>query len=597
MTPIAAPFRVWQSLRAPVQLLVYGLAVYATGLASVRWFRPEGTNLAIWWPVAGLGLIAMLLATHRQRAWVLGAHLLATSAINATGGMAVTTSLLLGSANAAELGLVMLLLSRGRPDPRRMHDPQDFGRLVLATVAGAVFIGLAAGLIIHGPHLDLLAGTVQSLVPSHASALLLFAILPSRGLPSLSEAPRLELVAQWVLVAAVTSAVFAPGQRSPLVFLIVPAVLWAALRSGVRAVGLQLVTVAGIAATLTLRGGGPFAANPAGPVVEISGSVALVQVFTFSVTVVIMSTFLTVQGRREAAAEVALRDHRAQLVHEQGLTGVVDLQVFEGGLRIVAINRIASRFLEASPRELIGRSWCERFAAADRAQLRAGVRALLAGERAAWHGELHATIDGDDRWFEVALFPTPADPGQPQFTAQMLDVTARRATEMRLTDLALRDDLTGAANRPLLLDRLSVALAGADRQGHVVGLLYLDLDGFKPINDRFGHRAGDEVLIETVRRLRHHVRAADTVARLGGDEFAVLLADLDDETAAEATAERIRDALRAPLQLGTREVTVGASVGVATSVGTEDPDELLHRADLAMYAEKPYAMAALVPQA
>lgn len=174
----------------------------------------------------------------------------------------------------------------------------------------------------------------------------------------------------------------------------------------------------------------------------------------------------------------------------------------------------------------------------------------------------------------------------------MLDVTSRRATVMRLADLALRDDLTGAANRPLLHDRLGLALAAAAREGSYVGVLYLDLDGFKPINDRYGHRAGDEVLVEIARRLATCVRTTDTVARIGGDEFAIVLPHLSDPNEAAEAAERARRAIAVPVHALGAEISVGASIGIATGVGTEDPHLLLHRADLAMYAGKPKLAAA-----
>ena len=138
---------------------------------------------------------------------------------------------------------------------------------------------------------------------------------------------------------------------------------------------------------------------------------------------------------------------------------------------------------------------------------------------------------------------------------------------------ASHDPLTGLANRTLLHERIAIA-------GHDATLLYLDLDHFKPINDRLGHAAGDEVLRLVARRLEHCVRAEqDTVARLGGDEFAVLVGD-----GADAVAERIRGAFDSPFTVNGEELVVGASVGRASGPG--DADALLAAADRAMYAVK-----------
>ena len=138
---------------------------------------------------------------------------------------------------------------------------------------------------------------------------------------------------------------------------------------------------------------------------------------------------------------------------------------------------------------------------------------------------------------------------------------ARTANSMRQ---AFHDSLTGLPNRALLLDRMELTLARAEREGRDVTVLFLDLDGFKPINDSLGHLAGDRLLIEVARRLKECLRRAETAARLGGDEFAILLADLDDPARATDVAERVIAALERPFTLLGREVFVSASIGIAS---------------------------------
>ena len=154
----------------------------------------------------------------------------------------------------------------------------------------------------------------------------------------------------------------------------------------------------------------------------------------------------------------------------------------------------------------------------------------------------------------------------------------------QLQTQAFHDALTGLANRALFMDRLEHALALLSRTESKVGVVFLDLDDFKTVNDGLGHAAGDELLRLVARRLETAVRAGDTVARLGGDEFAVLLEPVGAAGDALAAAERIMAALAEPFQLGSRQVTVRASIGVAIDDTTAG--ELLRDADVAMYRAK-----------
>jgi diguanylate cyclase (GGDEF)-like protein len=148
---------------------------------------------------------------------------------------------------------------------------------------------------------------------------------------------------------------------------------------------------------------------------------------------------------------------------------------------------------------------------------------------------------------------------------------------------AVHDPLTGLANRTLLRDRLEQALARSRRRGGASGLLFVDLDNFKRVNDEYGHATGDTVLIELGRRLQRGVRPTDTVARLGGDEFVVVCEELDEQTAV-ALGRRLREALVQPLLIGRVEHRLSASIGIA--LGQADPDGLLGNADAAVYRAK-----------
>ena len=175
-----------------------------------------------------------------------------------------------------------------------------------------------------------------------------------------------------------------------------------------------------------------------------------------------------------------------------------------------------------------------------------------------------------------------------QYIGIATDITPLKQHERELDRLAHYDALTGLPNRLLLADRMQQAIAQAKRSGKRLAVAYLDLDGFKPVNDQYGHDAGDALLIEIARRLEKAVREMDTVARLGGDEFVVLLLELAQIQECEVILNRILDSLRQPIRLGAETVTVGVSIGVCLCPGssTDDPDGLLRYADQAMYQAK-----------
>jgi diguanylate cyclase (GGDEF)-like protein len=164
------------------------------------------------------------------------------------------------------------------------------------------------------------------------------------------------------------------------------------------------------------------------------------------------------------------------------------------------------------------------------------------------------------------------------------ELRARRELEHR----AMHDTLTGLPNRELLMDRLSVALARLGRQGTAVGVLFIDLDGFKEVNDAHGHTVGDELLVSVASRLRREVRDGDTVARYGGDEFVVLCEDLVRVEAAQPLARRLAEAVSQPVSTGERLLVVQASIGVVVEQNPATSAEaLVERADAEMYRVKP----------
>ena len=169
--------------------------------------------------------------------------------------------------------------------------------------------------------------------------------------------------------------------------------------------------------------------------------------------------------------------------------------------------------------------------------------------------------------------------------ANVRDITERATEAARLTWQAYHDTLTGLANRALLQDRLDHALERARRGRELTGLLFIDLDHFKAVNDALGHEAGDRVLTEVADRLVHAVRTGDTVARIGGDEFIILAETLSARSEARLIAARVLELLAEPIDLDGTAVTIGASVGIAFDE-VHNPDLLLRDADAALYQAK-----------
>ncbi len=175
-----------------------------------------------------------------------------------------------------------------------------------------------------------------------------------------------------------------------------------------------------------------------------------------------------------------------------------------------------------------------------------------------------------------------------QYVALFSDITGIKKHQHQLEHIAHFDALTNLPNRVLLADRLQQAMAQAHRRGQQLAVAYLDLDGFKSINDHHGHSAGDHVLIALSQRMKQALRECDTIARLGGDEFVAVLADLGDTQASLPMLDRLLRAAAQPIQWGEHSLQVSASLGVtfypqANDVGT---DQLLRQADQAMYQAK-----------
>ena len=257
--------------------------------------------------------------------------------------------------------------------------------------------------------------------------------------------------------------------------------------------------------------------------------------------------------------------------------------------RLLDVNRAFCLMVGRGRSELVGMSAADLTHPDDRDQGEHADERLMSGsvvhdERE----ERYVHADGHTVWVMRSAAVVRGQDGQPQYAiTQVQDVTERRQAREELAHQALHDPLTDLPNRALFLDRLRVALARAGRRPSSVGVLFLDLDRFKVINDSLGHDAGDQLLIAMAERLQATLRPMDTAARFGGDEFVILCEDLVAEAEAIGIADRVCAAVAEPVLVGDAEVHVTTSIGIAlTDDADMPPEDLVRDADAAMYRAK-----------
>lgn len=210
-------------------------------------------------------------------------------------------------------------------------------------------------------------------------------------------------------------------------------------------------------------------------------------------------------------------------------------------------------------------------------------------ESESFHKEFSSVRRRRRMWTEIMVVPLSTESGGAVITH--LDITSRKLTETALKRRATHDPLTGLPNRVLLTDRLSQALARASRSGQNVGVMFCDLDGFREVNNNYGHVVGDKLLVTIAKRLRAVCRSTDTVSRVSGDEFVIVLEDIQNQHEVEEVAKRVIDALSEPVLLDEVTIETGTSIGLVMSpgvsrAGVRTIEGIIRDSDTAMYVAK-----------
>ncbi len=279
--------------------------------------------------------------------------------------------------------------------------------------------------------------------------------------------------------------------------------------------------------------------------------------------------------RTEDALRVS--EERYRLIVELAREGICVMDAHEN---TAFANHALAALLGTTVKEMYGCSLLDFIDEDDRIEARARVAGF--GDESAEQDLRIVTRDGQLVWARVRISALREHDGTHRGAIVFVtDVTERRALEQRLAEEARRDPLTGVANRKELFESLTRVL----EQGNLTAALYVDLDGFKDVNDRFGHTLGDELLCSVAGRVRGAIRGIDSLSRVGGDEFVVVCGDLESTEEAIAIAGRIREVLNKPFGLAVGSVRIDSSIGIAFA-RTPDADDLIARADQALYRAK-----------
>ena len=548
-------------------------------------------NVTSVWPPSGIALAALLI--FGIRLWP--AVTIGAFTVNYIEGLSLLPAIGIATGNTlAALTGVLLIQKMIRDDP-------------LDTLQGVLILVMGGGLL--ATMVSATIGTMTLLDaglatrPDFGSIWLTWWLGDSGGVllltplilawrrlpqPNGSSLYALEAVALVICTLLVAQLVF--GRNSPLAinhyplaFLPLITLVWAAMRFGKHGVTACLALIAVSAVWGTIGGSGPFVRD------NVNESLLLLQAFMGVTTVAALLLMASLAERRRAQRLLAINhEEKASNLGEILETSLNEIYMFDAQtLKFINVNHGARNNLGYSMEELRALTPVDIKPEFTREMFSKMVEPLLNGESKRIVFEtVHERKDGSRYPVEVNLQLSHTGDDQ-VFVAIILDITERHATQQQLDHMAHHDPLTDLPNRFLFSDRLTHALQHGARTQHPLALMFLDLDGFKKINDSLGHPAGDGLLQQVAHRLQLGARRSDTVARLGGDEFTIILEDLDSLDDVPEVAGRILDSLAKPFDVMGREVFLSASIGISTyPEDGHDVTALMKYADVAMFQAK-----------
>ncbi|MEP6853973.1 MAG: ATP-binding protein [Pedococcus sp.] len=453
--------------------------VFVLMLGSVE-LAPQGSTLASWWPAAGVSAGGVLLARGRQRAAMLAGVWLVAFLANVVGGRTPAAAGGFAFANTAECAVLVLLLFWFGGPGRSLRTMQDFWRMVLASVAGAVVAGglggLSAAVVMDAPFV--VVG--RSIAASHLAALLVIMPLFLRTVPA-ERRRSWELAVQWASVLVGTCVVFGLTRGMPVASVVTPLLVWGALRNSLRTTSAQLLVLGVLASLFTANGSGPFALNAAGATVAPETVAALVQGFLAISAFTLLPLSVTVMQRRELLARVSESEKVFRHGFADAMLGMFILRCEDSRPVAVEVNDVAARLLRQDRGALVSDGdWLEHFLEPGRAEVRNGMLAIMADTTNGWRGEVQLAQD-HSRWVELVLSPVNRRGAHFMFTAQLVDTTEQHGAR-KLLEAALHKERDAVRELQRLNDAKSTFVSSVSHElrtpvTSVVGYSEMLIDG------------------------------------------------------------------------------------------------------------------------
>ena len=577
---------------ALVPPLVTGAAFYVAAAGSLL-LTGTVDGLAALWPANAILLAALIIVPPKRAAGHVAAAWIASLLANWGAGVDLLASIGYTFANVAEALIAWRLAqARDRSLPSFLT-PAEVSRFFLAALAASLSSATLAVLF----NLSAALQTWSSWVTSDLLGMVIVTPMIVTGYAALTRRQRLairpmEVAALLAGVTALAAVAFAEATY-PLLFLPLAALLVATLRLGPFGAAAGVAIVAAVGTASASAGVGPLTVighgNPKLPVMFFQFYLLVLLATSLPLAALLAARNRLLRRVGESNRLLRLAEQSAGVGHWRIGTGDEDSY---GSPEVLRIHGLREDEMLTLPRALASYHADDRVRVLTvvRRALRQGTpfeyeaRVVTAGEERRVHSR--GAPDRADDGTLLGLFGTLQDVTR-QVAGQHALEAARSAAEQaaRIAIAAAETDaLTGVANRRKVVETLDTAIAAARASGRPLSVAMIDLDHFKAINDRFGHQVGDEVLVQVARIAERSLRADDMVGRIGGEEFVLLLPTADTDQAA-AVAERVRLSIAAGAA-GRADLTVTASIGVATLIAGEGPDGLLRRADTALYAAK-----------